>query len=97
MMAFFDLNSKINVIHPTLTKELKLSIKSMDVKSQKINRTMLNTYGMIIAAFLVINKANRVKFFEETLLVANISPKVIFKMLFLILSNANVDFFDQEI
>ena len=37
------------------------------------------------------DKANQIRFFEETFLVANVSPEVVFGMLFLTLSNANVD------
>ena len=55
---------------------------------------MLDTYRMIVAAFSVINKANQVKFFEKTFLVANISPEVVFGMLFLTLSGSNIDFLD---
>ena len=55
---------------------------------------MLDIYKIVIAAFSITNKANQVKFFEKTFLLANISLKVIFGMLFLILSNADVDIFD---
>ena len=55
---------------------------------------MLDTYGMVVAAFLVTDKANRVKFFKETFLVANVSPEIVFGMLFLIFSGADVDFLD---
>ena len=47
---------------------------------------------MVVAAFLVVDKANRVRFFEETFLVANVGPEVVLGMLFLTLSSANVDF-----
>ena len=55
---------------------------------------MLNTYGILVAAFLVTDKANQVRFFEKTFLVANISPEVVFGMLFLTLSGINIDFLD---
>ena len=58
---------------------------------------MLDTYGMVVAAFLVTDKANQIRFFEKTFLVANISPEVVFGMFFLILSSANVDFLDWEL
>ena len=45
----------------------------------------------------MINKANQVKLFEETFLVANVSPAVIFRIFFLTLSGANVDFLNQEL
>ena len=52
---------------------------------------------MAVAAFSVKNKANQVRFFEETFLVANISPKVVLGMHFLTLSGANVDFLRCEL
>ena len=45
----------------------------------------------------MIDKANQVRFFKETFLVANISSKVVFEILFLTLSGANIDFLDREL
>ena len=58
---------------------------------------MLDTHGIVVAAFSVVDKANRVRFFEETFLVANVSPKVVFGMPFLTLSNADVDFSGRDL
>ena len=52
---------------------------------------------MVVAAFLVVDKANRVRFFEETFLVANVSPEVVFEMPFLTLSSADIDFLGWEL
>ena len=84
--------SEVNAIHPSFVKQLGLPIKPTDVRAQKIDGTMLDTYGIVVAAFLVVDKANRVRFFEETFLVANVSPEVVLGMLFLTLSGANIDF-----
>ena len=43
------------------------------------------------------NKANRVRFFEETFLLANVSPEVVFGMLFLTLREVDVDFSGREL
>ena len=43
------------------------------------------------------DKANQVRFFEETFLVANVSPEVVFGMPFLTLSGVDVDFLDREL
>ena len=51
---------------------------------------------MVIAAFLVKNKANQVRFFEETFLVTNVSLKVVLGMLFFTLSGKDVDFLGRE-
>ena len=92
MPALFDSGSEVNAVYSDFAKKLDLPIKPTDVTAQKIDGTMLETYGMVVAAFLVENKANRVEFFEKTFLVANISPKVVPGMSFLTLSGANVDF-----
>ena len=52
---------------------------------------------MVVTAFLIIDKVYWVRFFEETFLVANVSPEVVFEMIFLTFSSANVDFSDQEL
>ena len=64
---------------------------------QKIDGIMLDTYGIVVAVFLVMDKVNQIRFFEKTFLVANVSPKVVFRMPFLILSGANIDFSDWEL
>ena len=58
---------------------------------------MLDTFGMVVVDFLLTDKANQVRFFKETFLVANISPKIVFEILFLTLSSANVDFLDWKL
>ena len=53
---------------------------------------MLDTFGIIVSAFSVTKKANRVRFFEETFLVANVSLEEVLGMSFLTLSGADIDF-----
>ena len=57
---------------------------------------MLDTYEMLAATFLLMDKENQIRFFEETFLIANVSPKVVFMMLFLILSSADINVLDQN-
>ena len=97
VQALINSGSEVNTIHPTFAKQLGLSIRPIDVGAQKIDSTMLDTYGMVVAAFLVENKANRVRFFEETFLVANVSPEVVLEILFLTLSGADVGFSCREL
>ena len=52
----------------------------------------MDTYRIVVAAFLVTKKANRVRFFKKIFLVANVSPEVLLELFFLTLSSANVDF-----
>ena len=96
MSALLDSGSEVNAVHPAFAKELGLSIKLADVRSQKIDSNMLETYGMVVVAFSVENKANQIRIFEETFLVANVSPKVVLVIPFLTLSGADVDFLGRS-
>ena len=72
-------------------------MQTTNVGAQKIDGTTLETYGMVVVAFSVTNQADRVRFFEETFLVANVSPDVVFGMPFLTLSGADIDFPKREL
>ena len=52
---------------------------------------------MVVAIFSVKDKANRIRFFEETFLVANVSPEIVVRIFFLILSGADVDFLGYKL
>ena len=47
---------------------------------------------MVVSTFSMLDKDGREKFFEENLLLAHIKPGIVLKMLFLTMSNANVNF-----
>ena len=92
VQALVNSGSEINIIHPTFAMQLGLPIRTTDVKAQKIDGITLDTYGIVIIVFSIVDKANRVKFLEKTILIANVSSKVVFGILFLTLSSADVDF-----
>ena len=89
--------SEVNAIHLTFAKQLSLSIRPTDIVAQKIDGITLDTYEMVVAAFSVVNKVNEVKFFEETCLMADVSPEIVFGMLLFILSGTDVDFLVQKL
>ena len=95
--ALFDSSSEVNAIHPTVVRELGLPIRPTDVSAQKIDGTMLNSFGIVVVAFSVTDKANRVSFFEKTFLLANVSPEVVLRISFLTLSGADIDFLGREL
>ena len=95
--ALINSESEVNAIYPTFAKQLGFPIKPTDVGAQKIDGTSMDTYENVVAAFSVVDKANRVKFFEEIFLVANISPEIVFGMPLLILSSINIDFAGREL
>ena len=51
----------------------------------------------MIAAFSMTDQANKIRFFEEIFLIANVSPDVVFGMFFFILNNINIDFLKREL
>ena len=97
VQALIDSGSKVNAMHLSFVKQLGLPIRPIDVGAQKIDGSTLDTHGMVVAAFLVEDKANRVRFFEKTFLVANISPEVVLGMPFLTLSGTDIDFSSREL
>ena len=97
VQALIDSKNEVNAIHLIFVKELGLTIRPTDVGAQKMNNTTLNTYEIVVAAFSVTDKANRVRFFKKTFLVANVSPKIVFGIPFLTLSSVDVDFLDQKL
>ena len=52
---------------------------------------------MVLANFQVEDKFGKARFFQETFSLANISVEVVLSMLFLILSNANVQFVEKKL
>ncbi len=77
---------------PAYTAKLGLTTRKTSVGAQKIDGSPLETHGMASARFLLQDSLGRVRFFEETFLLANISMKVVLGMPFLSFSNANVEF-----
>ena len=47
---------------------------------------------MVIFIFFISNKDSRKKFFKKSFLLAGIKPDILLEILFLIISNADVDF-----
>ncbi len=52
----------------------------------------MKIYGIVVSIFSVSNKDNKEKFFKESFLLANVKSDVILGMLFLTMSNADIDF-----
>ena len=97
VQALVDSGCEVNAMHSSFVKQLGLPIQPTDVGAQKIDGTTLDTHEMVLTVFSVEDKANQIRFFEETFLVANISLEVVLGMLFLILSGADVDFSGREL
>lgn len=54
-------------------------------------------FEIVLARFQVKDKFERARFFQETFLLANISMEIVLGMLFLTLSNVNIQFLKKEL
>ncbi len=90
--ALLDSRSEDNAMSQVFAQQLGLKIRKTNVRTQKIDDTTLETYGMVVSTFSVLDKDRRERFFEESFLLADVSPDIVLEMPFLTMSNANVDF-----
>ena len=51
VLALFNFRSKVNVKTPAYVAQLGLKLQKTDFEFQKIDRSWLEIYGMIIATF----------------------------------------------
>ena len=61
--ALIDSGSKVNVMTPGYAKQLGLHVQKTDVKTQKMDGSLLRTFRMVIANFQVKDKLGRARFF----------------------------------
>ena len=73
-------------------RQLGLIIQKTHVRAQKIDKITLEIYQIVVFIFSVSDKDDKERFFEEDFLLVDIKPKIVFRMLFLTISNADVDF-----
>ena len=64
VLALLNFGSKVNAITPAYTTHLGLKVRVINVGAQKIVDSLLATYGMVLAAFQVIDKLGRSCFFR---------------------------------
>lgn len=58
MLALFNLESEVNIIHLTFTKKLDLFIQPSNIGAQEIDIITLNAYGIVGTAFSVTDIVN---------------------------------------
>lgn len=75
---------------PEFIAKLGFTPKIINVSTHKIDGSSLKLYSIVSARFLLQNSLGKVRFFEKTFLLADISIKVVLRILFLFFSN--VDF-----
>ena len=97
VLALLDSGSKVNAMTLAYAAHLGLKVKVTDVGAQKIDGSSLTTYDMVIAAFQIVDKLNRFRFFQETFLLADISIEVVLGMPIFSFSNVDIQFAEKEL
>ena len=82
---------------PAYTKKLGLWTQKTDIRAQKIDRSSLDTFEMLIVGFQVLDEQCRAWFFQKTFLFANTTMKMVLGMPFLTFSNADIRFVEKEL
>lgn len=82
---------------PINAKKLGLAICKVNNSAQKIDGIILVSYNIAIISFLLQDKYVKDYFFEKMFLLANKSIDVVLKVLFLALSNADVQFANKKL
>lgn len=91
-----DSKSEVNVMTLAYVAKLGLVTQKINVRAQKIDGSPLEIYGMVSAMFSLQDSLEKVRFFEKTFLLTDISIKMILGMPFLPLSNADVEFIESD-
>ncbi len=90
--TLLDSRSKVNAMSQAFAQQLGLKIRKTNIGASKIYGTTLETYGMIVSTFSLLDKDGKERFFEESFLLADVRPDIVLEMPFLTMSNADVNF-----
>ena len=90
--ALLDSKSEINAISLVFASQLGFRIQKINVGVQKIDNITLETDGMVVSIFFLLDKDDQERFFKESFLLADIKPDSVLAIPFLTMSNANVNF-----
>ena len=97
IQALINSGSEVNAMTPAYTKKLCPRTQRTDVRAQKIDESSLDIFRIVIAGFQVLDKEDRTWFFQKTFLLANTTIEVVLGMLFLTLSNTDIQFVEKEL
>ena len=97
VQALIDSGNEVNAMIPGYVSKLGLKVRPTNVGAQKIDGFILETFEMVLASFQVKDMLERAWFFQEIFLLADFSIKIVLRMPFLNLSNANIKFAQKKL
>ena len=63
VLLLINSGNKMNIMTLTHAFKLGLKMRKINISAQKIDGSLLKTYGMVIVAFYVFNKSGKFLFF----------------------------------
>lgn len=90
IMALLDSADEINAIVLAYAAKLSLKVWLINVGAQKIDGSILETFGMILASFQVEDKLGKACFFQEIFLLVIMNVDIILAIFFLTFSNVDI-------
>ncbi len=95
--TLLDLKSNVNTISQVFALQLSVKIQKTNIGIQKIYGTTPKTYKIVVLNCFISDKDDRERIFEESFLLANVKPDIVFEMLFLTINNADINFQAQDL
>ncbi len=89
--------SKVNTINQVFVLKISLKTRKTNIRAQKIDNIILETYEIIVFTFSLFNKDKSIRIFEYIVLLVNIYLDIILEIVFLMISNANINFEAEDI
>lgn len=80
--TLFDNINKVNAMRLDYGQELDFKIWKTNIETHKIDGSILETFGLIIADFQIKNKVNKPQYFSKTFFMVNTKVEVILKITF---------------
>ena len=97
IQALINLSSKVNTISLAYFKQLGFQVQKTDIRAQKIDSSLLQTFAIVIAGIQVKDKLSKTPFLQESFLLTETNIKMVLGMFFLIFSNANIQFAEKKL
>lgn len=88
--ALINLDNKVNIMILAYTAKLGFKLQKINIRVQKIDGSILNTFEMVLKNFQIENKLGKAGFFRKTFLVADINLELILGILFLTFGNVDI-------
>lgn len=85
--ALINSGSEVNIMSLIYVVKWGLTTQKTSIGPQKIDGSLLEIYDMVSAQFLLQDSLKKIRFFEETILLANSSMEMVLEILFLSFGN----------